>query len=509
MSLELKKHSIKTGEKICETSFEERIEQDITLPDYCADIKKILRCSVIPGIHSVSLSGEKATAKGTGVIRVLYLAEGDKADVFEKSIDLSASVTLKEIPADAVVRAKSTADFVNCRATSQRKLNISSGVSTIFTCFGGSDAEFAVKGDAPVQTKTEKLTGENHLGYFDKTFDMSETVVLNSDYKPIGKIVGCTYRCDEGQNKLSSGKLLVKGELVTDVCYLCENSDNEFGTVTHKMPVSQIIDVRELPDGAVCDVSLKVSQLNCNVKADSSGSNRMLELSARVNAFVTAQEKKECEVITDCYCTDFETEESFDVPAFRCLVREIQEKGQAKGEVSLPSSAKEICFAKCLDVTHNAKFSVDGVRLDCSALVMIMYLDESGVPCCCEKNLDFDFNYAIVKKCNEPYGSFDLEPLSVTASLDGRDKAELIFDYSVRGKIYCKFDKKVLKGITVFNDKPKKEKGAVLTVYFGEKGEELWEIARLHNTTVEAILQENNIKKDVLEENSMLMIPCV
>ncbi len=509
MSLELKKHSIKTGEKICETSFEERLEQDITLPDYCADIKKILRCSVIPGIHTVSLSGEKATAKGTGVIRVLYLTEGDKADVFEKSVDLVSSVTLKEFPAGAVVRARATADFVNCRATSQRKLNISAGVSTIFTCFGGSDAEFAVKGDAPVQTKTEKLTGENHLGYFDKTFDMSETVVLNSDYKPIGKIVGCTYRCEPGQNKLSSGKLLVKGELVTDVCYLCEKGDNEFGTITHKMPVSQIIDVRDLPDGAVCDVSLKVSQLNCNVKADSSGSNRMLELSARVNAFVTAQEKKECEIITDCYCTDFETDETFEVPAFHCLVREIQEKSQAKGEASLPSSAKEICFAKCLDVSHNVKFSADGVRLDCSALVMIMYLDESGVPCCCEKNLDFDFNYAIVKKCNEPYGDFDLEPLSVMASLDGKDKAELIFDYSVSGKIYCRFEKKVLKSLVVCNDKPKKEKGAVLTVYFAEKGEELWDIARLHNTTVDLILQENNLKKDVLEENSMLMIPCV
>lgn len=510
MSLEMKKECIKTGKKLCEASHEERIEQDITLPDYCADIKKILRCSVVPGIHSVSLSGEKATAKGTAVIRVLYLAEGDKADVFEKSIDLAASVNLKDVPADGVVRAKAKVDFVNCRATSQRKLSVSAGVTVIFSCYGAVSEEFAVRGEpSSVQVKTEKLTGENHLGFFEKTFDMNETVVLNSEHKPMGKIAGCTYRCDEGQNKLSSGKLLIKGDLVTEICYLCEKEDNVIDTVTHTMPISQILDVRELPDGADCEVKLKVSQLICNIKADSSGSNRLLELSARVNAFVSAREKKECEVITDCYCTDFETEESFETPGFCCPVREISEKCQAKGEVELPSAAKKICFVKCIDITGNVKYTSDSARADCSALVMIMYLDENGAPCCCEKNLDFDFSYSVVKKCDEPYGKFDITPLSVSASLNGNDKAELMLDYNVNGKIYCCFDKKVLRSLAVCDDKPKKDKGAALTVYFADAGERLWDIAREHCTTVDIIMQENGLKKDIVEEKSMLMISCI
>lgn len=510
MSLELKKQSVKTGKRICKNSFDERIEQDITLPDYCADIKKILRCSIIPGLHTVSLSGEKATAKGTAVIRVLYLAEGDKADAFEKSIDLTASVNLKDVPAGSVVTAKSTVDFVNCRATSQRKLSISGGITTAFYCFGGEDEEYAVRSDiSSVQVKTEKLATENHLGFFEKTFDMGETVVLNGEHKPMGKIACCTYRCEAGQNKLSSGKLLIKGELVADISYLCEGADNELSVVTHKMPVSQIVDVRDLPDGALCDVRLRVNQLLCNIKADSSGSNRLLELSARVSAFIHAREKKEIEVITDCYCTDFETEEVFEAPGFDCLVREISENRQAKCELELPSAAKEICFVKCLGITDNVKYSKDSADGDCSALVLIMYLDESGVPCCCEKNLDFDFSYTIAKKCDEPYGKIDIEPMSLSASLNGRDKAELMLDYSVSGKIYCCFDKKVLRSLTVCEDKPKKEKGAALTLYFAEVGERLWDIAREHGTTVDIIMQENGLKKDTVEEKSMLMISCI
>ena len=509
MSLEMKKECIKTGKKLCEASFEERIEQDITLPDYCADIKKILRCSVVPGIHSVSLSGEKATAKGTTVIRVLYLAEGDKADVFEKNIDLAVSVNLKDVPADGVVRAKAKVDFVNCRATSQRKLSVSAGVTVIFSCYGAVSEEFAVRGEpSSVQVKTEKLTGENHLGFFEKTFDMNETVVLNSEHKPMGKIVGCTYRCEEGQNKLSSGKLLIKGDLVTEICYLCEKEDNVIDTVTHTMPISQILDVRELPDGADCEVKLRVSQLLCNIKADSSGSNRLLELSARVNAFVSAREKKELEVITDCYCTEFETDDTFETPGFRCHIREITERRQAKGVTVLPSPAKEISYVKCIDITENIKYTADSADAACSALVMIMYLDENGIPCCCEKNLDFDFSYSVVKKCEEPYGKFDITPLSISASLNGNDKAELIFDFNVAGKIYCSFDKKVLKSLSICEDKPKITGGAV-TLYFAEAGEKLWDVAREHGTTVDIIMQENGLKKDYVEEKSMLMISCM
>lgn len=510
MGLELKKESMKIGKKLCEKSFEQRLEQDITLPDYCADIKKILRCSVVPGIHTVGLSGEKATAKGTGVIRVLYIAEGDKTDAFEKSCDLSASAQLKELPADAVVTASSTVDFVNCRATGQRKISVSAGISTAFSCFSGENEDFAVKGENPcVQVKTEKLLCENHLGYFEKTFDMNETVVLNSEHLPIGKIAGCTYRCVPGAHKLSSGKLLIKGDVTAEICYIPEKGENKFCTFTHSMPVSQILDVGQLPDKAVCDVKLKVCQFLCNVKADSSGANRLAELSVRVSAFVKADEKKECEVITDCYCTDFEAEEKFESSGLRCHVREINEARQTKGEIEFSSAVKEICFARCLEITHNIKYTEDKAQFDCSALVFIMYTDENGIVSCCEKNVDFDFDYAVVKKCTDPYGEFTLEPLSLSAVLNGTDRAEIILDFNVSGKICCSFEGKILKNLTVFEDKPKSDKGAALTLYFAETGEKLWDIARMHNTTVELISRENGLKKDSIGENTMLMIPCI
>lgn len=509
MSSELKKEVIKTGKMLKEVSSEQRIDMDITLPDYCADIKKILRCSIIPGLHSVSLSGERASAKGTGMVRVIYLAEGEKTDAFEKTVELSSAVQLKETSPDAVVTAHCAVDFVNCRAVSQRKISISSSVSTIFSLYGCCEDFFAVddKSDG-VQTKKEKLVCENHLGFSEKTFDLGETVSLAGEHPPVGKIISCTSRVVNPSHKLSGGKLLVKGDAVTDICYIPEKSENGIHTLSHTMPISQIIDLRDVPDTASCTLNLKVCQSLCTIKADSSGSNRLVDVALRVSALVHAFEKKECEVITDCYCTGWETEQSFEYADILCPVREISETNQAKGELQLSSGVREVCFVRCLDISKNVKYTEDKVQLDCSALVLVMYVDDKGVPCIAEKNLDFDFSYSVVKKCTQPFGSFTVDAFKINAAVSTGDKLEVTIDCLISGRVYCKCQSKLLKSLKLLKDKPKKGDSAALTIYFAEKNESLWDIAKSHNTTVELIMGENGINTEAVKEKVMLLIPC-
>ena len=510
MSLELKKEYIKTGRRLKETSCEQKLDMEISLPDYCADIKKILRCTVTPGIHTVSLSGERASSKGTGTVRIIYLAEGDKIDVYEKSCELSSAVVLKDISPDMTVTAEAVADFVNCRALSQRKINVNSGISTIYSCYGAVEQQYAVADEkSTVQTKKEKISCENSLGFFEKTFDLGETAALNSEHPAVGKIISCSCRVVNESHKLSQGKLLVKGDAVTDICYLTENGKNELHRFSHSMPVSQIVDLRQIPDSAICRIRLRVCQQLCSVKADSSGSNRLVDISLRVSAFVEAYEKAEREVITDCYCTQHETEEVFDVPQLICPVREINEARQIKGEIELSSSAREICFIRCTEISKSIRCDEDEVRFDCSALVFIMYIDENGVPCCQEKNLDFDFSYALVKKCAAPFACFTVEGAGISASRPTGDKVEITLDFNVSGNVYGNYEGRILKSLTVCEDKPKQNNSAALTVYFAEKGEELWNIAREHNSTAELIMKENSLKSRVISEKLMLMIPCV
>ena len=49
------------------------VDTEYTLPDYCADIQKILKCIVTPEVTSVSAAGDSLTIDGCTSMHVLYL----------------------------------------------------------------------------------------------------------------------------------------------------------------------------------------------------------------------------------------------------------------------------------------------------------------------------------------------------------------------------------------------------------------------------------------------------
>ena len=68
-----------------EAKAEQGVDGDLTLPDYCPDIKSILCCNIEPGINSVNVTGNRITADGNAVIRLLYVSADGKLACFEPS----------------------------------------------------------------------------------------------------------------------------------------------------------------------------------------------------------------------------------------------------------------------------------------------------------------------------------------------------------------------------------------------------------------------------------------
>ncbi|MBR5437553.1 MAG: LysM peptidoglycan-binding domain-containing protein, partial [Clostridia bacterium] len=48
-----------------------------------------------------------------------------------------------------------------------------------------------------------------------------------------------------------------------------------------------------------------------------------------------------------------------------------------------------------------------------------------------------------------------------------------------------------------------------LCIYYADKGERLWDIAKRYNTSEQLIREENGITTVRTEKETMIMIPCV
>ena len=110
-------------------------------------------------------------------------------------------------------------------------------------------------------------------------------------------------------------------------------------------------------------------------------------------------------------------------------------------------------------------------------------------------------------------------------SLEGRMRCEvqpcvLGVDWSVEGEtvvlkteincsftVFLKETHDVISEVALDIDHPLEEKQkAPLIVYYGEKGERLWDIARKYATSVDRIKLVNELHRDVLEDKKLLLI---
>lgn len=507
MSSELKKESLCRSKEKERLKLEKNLEQELVLPDYCADIKRILKCTVTPGIHSVSCSGQRVTVRGEVLIRLVYADDKEKIDCYEKTVELSSGGQFAEDHESPAIIVSASADYVNCRAVNPRRVNVSSGISVICSVRGVESKEILSSAGEGIEVRKQKCSEESVLCQSEKTFDMSETVVLDKDKPGVSKIIRQdAYAVIESQ-KAVEGKLLIKGELVVRVVYCSSENGNKPIKLIHKMPLSQIADVEGLTRECKIRTLCKVNQLNVTQRSDSSGEGRLLDVAARISCFVCGSTVKEYEYIADCYSVSSAEECTYTrKDVFSCAY-------EGKKELSLTASVQALPFKEICDIwvsEKNVRLIPQGERVKAELRLTLCMLgfNENGCPEYKETEAEFESCIELKKSCSEIMCDFDFDVIDVSCAGINQGTAEITALINADIRIFSVESISLVSEIKPSAEEVKAERPA-LTLYYCSKGEKIWDIAKKYRTTVEALCCENNIDGDSVSEAKMLMIPCV
>ena len=86
--------------------------------------------------------------------------------------------------------------------------------------------------------------------------------------------------------------------------------------------------------------------------------------------------------------------------------------------------------------------------------------------------------------------------------------AELKAELKIGGYACEQSAKNMLCELKVCTDKPKeKQKGYALKLCYCSENEDIWEIAKKYSTSINAIMEENELSGDKLSDCGMLLIP--
>ena len=101
-------------EQLVEVNHECPVDTEYSLPDYCADIQKILKCIVTPQVHTSAVVGDTLTAEGVVDIHVLYLdAKGECVRGFDTKKEFAFTVRLNGSAEGAAVKIRQAVPHIN------------------------------------------------------------------------------------------------------------------------------------------------------------------------------------------------------------------------------------------------------------------------------------------------------------------------------------------------------------------------------------------------------------
>ena len=489
---------------LCDTH-EETLETIV--PDYCPDIARIIDASGCLFLRKYELTDGKVSVSGIIKMTLLYMAE-DGIRSLDYTIPLDYTLEGRLTGASEVM-LEGKIDSCEVRMLNPRKVFsrvcikvcVTPYVSAAITACGGVAEKEAYKIETLCETHEVSLI----QAVREKDFVFSEEVVLSSAKEPIRDILRTKSKLRVTECRSVGSKVILKGIACLDLLYLTQSGT--LAELSSELPFSQILDGLDGADGELsCDASLRLTGCEVHIGSENAPDDaHTVSLKLTISAFVLLRRTQKLCCIADLYSTAYDlTAKSEQIelsPCAETFVRSQTVREQIETGVAVQSIL-------CADVTFGSAALTQndsGSTLHTTALIKVLYLDESASPLLAERRievtLDTDVKAAqeISVRC---VCAGDISAGTSASGIEVRFPVEFTLVSCVAPCYPC---------LTALSAEQRKEPGGEvpsLVLRMLKKGETLWNLAKQYRTTVEDILKANELSEEAAAAiGQMLLIP--
>ncbi|MDR3313301.1 MAG: DUF3794 domain-containing protein [Oscillospiraceae bacterium] len=510
MELQRSTRNIGSIETVYDGKLEQAVDSDVTLPEYCPDILRILQCTIEPSIASAQAVGERVTVEGSARVCVLYAGEDGGLQSFEQTYPFTRTADINGLGEGAVVTASAKAEYANGRAVSQRRLDIHGMLSIrLLVRRRKEEAILTAAEGGGMQSLQDTIKLSSLEALSEIIFPLTEVIEVEPSAPAVDQVILRRAVALPGEIKAIKNKLLLKGNLEVRVIYRSRDAKTPV-QLLHTMPISQIIEAPGVTEETANTLRLRTLALEVTPKPDSNGAPRLLDIAVRIAAEVGGYQPLELPVLADAYSTQGGVQLDTRRLETRQLLESFQDTTLAKGDFDFGSAGIESVQLLSGEVQPvQAALKGDGLELSGTLHFRVVYLDGEGQVAYAEKELPF--SYRKPRRSGAAgetlWADAAVDLISVQESVSGNN-LELRAELGIVGDVFRVENREVVSGINPAEEDAPAARSP-LTIYFASAREPLWEIARRYRTTTDAIREENEIGGETAEEGQMLLIPGV
>lgn len=506
MDITLKKESYKILQIVKDNSIEECVEADFSLPEYMPEILRIIKSTAQPKVNSCKAVGERVTVDGECELRMIYTAEDGCIYSFSQTRPFTRHCENNVFNNATDINCEASVSYVNCRATNTKRAEIKAGIVMKINAFIEESEEIISVEEGSIEKKCKPVRAMSSGCKKTRAFSMSDTASLSV---PCAFIVSTRATAFCTELKKISNKIMVKGDAVVEICYVNANDKACTENIRHTLPINQILEFEGMEERFSGSVALNVTAVDVMLKNEQDGMGSAFDIGLSIDASASMWEEKELLVINDAYsvgsCIDLKKQSMlFFTPLDEIRDTYIfREDFQVSGE-----GVSRVMGSTCEMTNVIAKKESDKLLITANLALSVLIKDSSGSISNVNKILDFRYERKADYEENDIFCLPELNVFSLDCGEKGNNsidvRAEIKVSAGVFGRVYIDG----VTDITESESKPERSNNAI-TVYFPEKSESLWSIARRYNTTVKAIAEENGLEGDTTENLKIVFIPAV
>ena len=477
------------------------VECDLILPDYYPEISRILDCRIVLSEEAVTVTSDKISVAGKADVRLLYISTAAELRSYDSILKYTRIVSGGDFEQGDICFAEQTVTAINYQAVSPRRIQIHASTAVKVKVMRISDLLLFTDADnLNIQKRITERTGIqiNTMQYM--RFDLEDKISLPVPRESITGMLRSSVRIIWSEIKTTDHKVMLSG--TAEIAFVYIGDDN---TVSREynvsLPVKTIKEVFGICEGDSCCVNMMNTVLSIDLKNPAVGENEAA-ISVQVCALVVAGCEKEYQAVTDVYSLRGELKPQKQSVFTPERIIQKNEMIDVSGEIPVyDMSIKKVCDNDAADIVCTVAAEGDGMRLNGSFNMRTIVMAEDNGYYCFSRSCSFEY---AVPEAPSSYYDVSILPLSFRTEITNEGKLRYYGKLQINMIVLPGTEEEIITSAECVSDETQQASERII-LYYGEKGESLWQIAKENKATPESISVFNNVKTDILQEDQLLV----
>lgn len=503
-------HANQIGKKVIDQFY---IDDDYNVPDTKNDVSRVVLSEGSVRVEEMKPVDNYIRVAGKLYFQVLYVTEEGEPRLaaLEGKMPFEEMIYVEDQDNGQYMMKGARVEFT-ATVIHSRKLSIKAMVELEIGAEGIVDEEATVDVDCerPVYKKQKPVELlQMHTSKKD-TYRIKEELSIPGTKENIGTMLWTDISSRKLDTKLGQDELLLKGELLVFCFY--ESQEGKMDWVEQTVPYEGRVECYGADDSMYHHVYATLEDVNVDIRMDEDGEMRAIGIEGTLDLRIAVYEEEQIDLLEDVYSLEQICKLDTREAVYEGMIMQNHSKCKITEQLSLPELKEDIlqiCHSSGVMQMEHMEVVDEGIQIEGVLHIQFLYVKAND-------QIPFDtwqgmvpFSYLLESNETCPDMKYDImhavEQLTIT--LLGSDEVEVKAVLAFHSFLRKPIQAEIITDIafeTFKMDEVEKRPGIV--GYIVKEGDELWNLAKRYCTTIEGIMDVNDMTSEEIKEGDKILI---